>query len=322
MTKDSFCRLGLAVIATEKQAIEALAERIDEQFALACELVLQCKGRVVVSGMGKSGHIGRKIAATMASTGTPAFFLHPGEASHGDLGMITAQDLVVAISNSGESEELLTILPIIKRLHVPLIAMTGNPNSTLAKMANVHLDISVEKEACPLGLAPTSSTTATLVMGDALAISVLDARGFTADDFARSHPGGRLGRRLLIQIGDVMHQGLQIPQVEASTSLKETLMVISAKGLGIAVITNEQQQVLGVFTDGDLRRTLDQNHNLDRPIETLMTKECKTIHPDQLAAEALEMMDRMAINALPVVNQEQQLIGVINMHALLRAGVV
>jgi len=324
MNKDKVLSLAQAVIETEADAVRHLATRIDGAFFMACEYMLHCTGRIVVTGMGKSGHIGGKIAATLASTGTPAFFVHPGEASHGDLGMITPHDVVLALSNSGETEEILTILPLIKRLGVPLISLTGNPTSRLAEEADVHLDISVEKEACPLGLAPTSSTTATLVMGDALAVSLLESRSFTADDFALSHPGGRLGKRLLLHVQDIMHTGEGIPRIEASASLSEALVEMTRKGLGMTVIVDANNQVAGVFTDGDLRRVLDHGEVNVRElrIADCMTRNCKTIRPDQLAAEALQMMDNKRINALPVVDAQQQLIGAINMHDLLRAGVV
>ena len=316
-------QLGLAVIETEAKAVEALSSRINDEFVQACQYMLACQGRIVVLGMGKSGHIGGKIAATLASTGTPAFFVHPGEASHGDLGMITAQDVVFAMSNSGETEELLTILPIIKRLGVPLIAMTGNPRSSLASAASVHVDISVEQEACPLGLAPTSSTTATLVMGDALAVALLEARGFTAEDFARSHPGGRLGRRLLLLITDVMRSGEDLPRVKASASLKEGLLEISRKALGMTAVVDDEQRVLGIFTDGDLRRKLDAGVDLHNvTMEEVMTRECQTVTDEILAAEALQVMESHKINGILVVNQHGQLVGALNMHDLLRAGVV
>lgn len=324
MNKDKVLSLAKAVIETEADAVRHLTTRIDEAFYQACEFMLHCAGRIVVTGMGKSGHIGGKIAATLASTGTPAFFVHPGEASHGDLGMITAQDVVLALSNSGETDEILTILPLIKRLGVPLISLTGNSASRLALEADVHLDISVEKEACPLGLAPTSSTTATLVMGDALAVSLLEFRGFTADDFALSHPGGRLGKRLLLHVQDIMHTGESIPMTDISASLSEALVEMSRKGLGMTIIVDADNQVAGVFTDGDLRRVLDHGEVDVRElrITECMTPNCKTIHPDQLAAEALQLMDSKRINALPVVDDQQLLIGAINMHDLLRAGVV
>ena len=324
MNKDKVLSLAQAVIETEANAVHHLATGIGDAFYQACEYMLQCKGRIVVTGMGKSGHIGGKIAATLASTGTPAFFVHPGEASHGDLGMITPQDVVLALSNSGETDEILTILPLIKRLGVPLIALTGNPASRLAIEADVHLDVSVEKEACPLGLAPTSSTTATLVMGDALAVSLLESRGFTADDFALSHPGGRLGKRLLLHVQDIMHTGDGIPVIGANASLSDALVEMTRKGLGMTVIVDANNQIAGVFTDGDLRRVLDHGEVNVRAlsIADCMTRNCKTIRPDQLAAEALQLMDNKRINALPVVDARQQLIGAINMHDLLRAGVV
>jgi arabinose-5-phosphate isomerase len=315
--------LGLAVIETEASAVSALATRIDESFVAACEYMLSCRGRIVVTGMGKSGHIGGKIAATLASTGTPAFFVHAGEASHGDLGMITPQDVVLALSHSGETEELVTILPLIKRLNVPLIALTGNPASALARSANVSIDVSVEQEACPLGLAPTSSTTAALVMGDALAISLLEARGFTAQDFARSHPRGRLGRRLLLLIADVMRTGDAIPMVRESARLSEALVEMTRKGLGMTAIVDQARRILGIFTDGDLRRAMDGGVDVhDTCIAQVMTRKCKTVTPDLLAAEALQMMEAYKINALLVVDDGPTLIGALNMHDLLRAGVV
>ena len=327
MNNQDFKKLGLAVIQTETTAISALADRINDDFNHACEYMLDCQGRIIVLGMGKSGHIGNKIAATLASTGSPAFFVHPGEASHGDLGMITAKDVVLALSSSGETSEILTILPIIKRLDVPLISLTGNPESTLAKAANINIDVHVEKEACPLGLAPTSSTTATLVMGDALAIALLEARGFTEQDFARSHPGGSLGRRLLLLIEDIMHTGEKVPQIHEDAKLSEALFNITENGLGMTVIVDDAQKVIGIFTDGDLRRTLDKDKNRDidihnTAISKLMTPNCMTITSKILAAEALQLMDKHKINALPVTDEDNRLIGAINMHDLLRAGVV
>jgi len=320
---DKLKALGRAVVETERAAVDALLPRINDDFVRACDLCLACRGRIVVTGMGKSGHIGSKIAATLASTGSPAFFVHPGEASHGDLGMITPEDVVIAISNSGETEELLTIVPIIRRLGVPLIAMTGNPASSLAREAEVNLDISVEKEACPLGLAPTASTTATLVMGDALAVALLEARGFTADDFARSHPGGRLGRRLLLHVADIMRRGEQMPRVRPETRLDEALLEISRKGLGMTAIVDEQNQVIGVYTDGDLRRSLDQRIDIHATaVSEVMTHPCHTARPDMLAVEALKLMEDHRINALPVVDEAGRMIGAFNMHDLLRAGVV
>lgn len=322
-TAQKLQQLGLAVIDIEAKAVAALSARIDANFVQACQYMLACEGRIVVLGMGKSGHIGGKIAATLASTGSPAFFVHPGEASHGDLGMITEKDVVLALSNSGETDEILTILPLIKRLGVPLIALTGNPPSTLARAANVHVNVSVAQEACPLGLAPTSSTTATLAMGDALAVAMLEARGFTAEDFALSHPGGRLGRRLLLLIKDIMHTGTAIPKVPENALLKEALMEMSRKGLGMTAVVDAQQALLGVFTDGDLRRHLDEQVNVHTTsIAQLMTRQCKTIHPDKLAAEALQIMETHKINALLVVDNQGVLVGALNMHDLLRAGVV
>jgi arabinose-5-phosphate isomerase len=320
---DQTRQLAIAVLDTEAQSILDLKERIDDQFIRACEFLLGCTGRIVVTGMGKSGHIGSKIAATLASTGSPAFFVHPGEASHGDLGMITAGDVVLAMSNSGETDELLTILPIIRRLGVPLIAMTGNKGSTLAREATVSLDISVAKEACPLGLAPTSSTTATLAMGDALAVALLEARGFTADDFARSHPGGRLGRRLLLHVADIMHTGERIPRVAADAPLREALLEITRQGLGMTVVVDDTQQVMGVYTDGDLRRTLDKGIDVhNTAIGDVMTRQFKQARPAMLAVEALKIMEDHKISALPVMDDDGKLMGALNMHDLLRSGVV
>ena len=315
--------LALAVLTTEADAVRELTSRLDDAFVRACRHMLACSGRVVVTGMGKSGHIGNKIAATLASTGTPAFFVHPGEASHGDLGMITPQDVVLALSNSGETNELVTILPLIKRLNVPLIALTGNTGSTLARAASAHIDVTVSKEACPLGLAPTSSTTAALAMGDALAVALLEARGFTAEDFARSHPGGRLGRRLLLLIEDLMHSGERLPRVGPDTLLAQALLEISRKGLGMTAVVDEDNRLLGIFTDGDLRRTLDKALDIHSTrMRTVMTGHGRTVRPDQLAAEALAIMDEYKINALLVVDDDDRLVGALNMHDLLRAGVV
>jgi len=319
----SLKRSAQQVIETEARAIEALHARIDEGFFRACELMLACKGRVVVSGMGKSGHVARKIAATLASTGTPAFFVHSGEASHGDLGMITADDVVLALSNSGETEEILAILPIIKRLNVPLIALTGRENSSLARNANAHLDVSVSEEACPLGLAPTASTTAALVMGDALAIALLEARGFTAEDFARSHPAGALGRQLLLHIADLMHVGAQIPKVSPETVLADALMEMSRKGLGMTAVVDANDLLLGVFTDGDLRRTLDDGIDLRHTrVDQVMTRNGKTILPDRLAVEAAKVMEDFKIHSLLVVSADGRVVGALNIHDLLRARVV
>ena len=316
-------QLGRAVIKTETAAIAVLHERIDDEFVTSCMIILNCRGRTVVTGMGKSGHIANKIAATLASTGTPAFYMHPGEASHGDLGMITVDDVVIALSNSGETDEIITLLPVIKRLGLPLIALTGNPGSTIAKDATVHIDISVKEEACPLGLAPTSSTTAALAMGDAIAIALLESRGFSKEDFALSHPGGSLGKKLLLRVNDVMHTGLQIPKVTADTLLKDALVEMTRKGLGITAIVDDNDQMLGAFTDGDLRRTLDNEINIHQStISEVMTSNCRTITETALAAEAVKMMDDFKINALPVVDENNQLIGLLNMHDLLRARVV
>jgi len=316
--------LALAVIDTEARAITGLADEINQPtFIQACHLMLACKGRVVVTGMGKSGHIAGKIAATLASTGTPAFFVHPGEASHGDLGMITTADVVLALSNSGETGEIVTILPLIKRLNVPLITLSGNPHSTLSRAATANINVRVNKEACPLGLAPTASTTASLAMGDALAIALLESRGFTEEDFARSHPGGTLGRRLLLLIDDLMHTGDAIPRVELTTALSDALLEMTRKGLGMTAIIDTRGELAGIFTDGDLRRTIDNKVDLNEAlISEVMTADCKTIHPGMLAAEALQIMDSTKINALPVVNENNELVGALNMHDLLRAGVV
>jgi arabinose-5-phosphate isomerase len=323
MSDHSYQNLGKAVLINEAQAIQALVERIDERFEQACKMILTCQGRVVVTGMGKSGHIGNKIAATLASTGTPAFFMHPGEASHGDLGMITAQDLVIALSNSGETAEITTLLPLLKRLKVPLISLTGNPSSTLAEFADINLDVAVEKEACPLGLAPTSSTTASLAMGDALAVAMLQARGFTEQDFALSHPGGSLGRRLLLRVSDIMHTGEAIPVVPKSATLKQALLEITNKGLGMTAITDTHSKLLGIFTDGDLRRTLDTQADIQTAMITEhMTTNCVTIQAEQIASDALTLMDEKKINALIVTDINGQIQGALNMHDLLRAGIV
>jgi arabinose-5-phosphate isomerase len=324
MNKDKIKTLAQAVLHNEADAITKLAERIDHSFYQACELMLNCKGRIVVMGIGKSGHIGGKVAATLASTGTPAFFVHPAEASHGDMGMIIPSDVVMAFSNSGETEEIKTLLPLIKRLDVPLIALTGNPNSTLARNADAHIDVSVEKEACPLGLAPTTSSTAALAMADALAISLLEQRGFTEDDFALSHPGGALGKRLLLRIFDIMHSGEKAPKVLHSATLNETLVEMSNKGLGMTAVVDEQDKLVGVFTDGDLRRLLDHGqldvHKVK--IADVMIKNCKFTRADTLAAETLAMMQEYKINSLPVVDENYKLVGAMNMHDLLRNGVL
>jgi len=315
--------LGLAVIKAEAEAVSTLSSRIDEQFVRACQLMLDCKGRVVVTGMGKSGHIAGKIAATLASTGTPAFFVHPGEASHGDLGMITQQDVVLALSNSGETGEVLTILPIIKRIDVPFIAMTGNPKSSLAKFSTVHLNVAVKQEACPLGLAPTSSTTAALVMGDALAVSMLEVKGFTRDDFALSHPGGSLGKRLLLMVSDIMHSGTEVPSITDNESVTNALLEMTEKKLGMTAIVNQENKVSGVFTDGDLRRMLGKNLDVrSTKVAEVMTPSCTVIKADILAAEAMKIMQQKKINALLVVDEQNRLVGAINMHDLVHAGIV
>ncbi len=320
---DMFIAMGRQVVAVEAEAIGALAEKVDQRFADACEILLACTGRIIVTGMGKSGHIGGKIAATLASTGSPAFFVHPGEACHGDLGMITAGDVVMALSHSGETDELLTILPLLKRLRIPLIAITGNPRSSLAAEADVHIDGSVKAEACPLGLAPTSSTTAALVIGDALAVALLEARGFTREDFALSHPGGSLGRKLLLRVRDVMHHGEGIPVVTEAASVGDAVLEMTAKKLGMTAITDETNRVSGIFTDGDLRRLFEKAHDIHAtPISQVMTRRCTTVGPDLLAAEALRLMVEKFINALLIVDTERKLIGALNMHDLLRAGVV
>jgi arabinose-5-phosphate isomerase len=316
-------RLAREVLEIEASAVSALAARLDGAFTTACQLMLECRGRVVVTGMGKSGHVANKIAATLASTGTPAFFVHPGEASHGDLGMIIGDDLVLALSNSGETTELVTILPLIKRLGVKLIAFTGKPDSTLARTADVHLDVSVAREACPLNLAPTASTTAALAMGDALAVALLHARGFTEEDFARSHPGGSLGRRLLLRVEDVMHKGERIPSVALGTSLSQALMEMTRKGLGMTAVVDAKGKVAGIFTDGDLRRTLDKQVDVHKArIDEVMTKDCTTVAADMLAGEALHIMESRKFNGLLVVDKDKKLAGALNMHDLLRAGIV
>ncbi|MGB1561144.1 MAG: KpsF/GutQ family sugar-phosphate isomerase [Sinimarinibacterium flocculans] len=323
MDVDTLKALGRRALEIERDALAGLLPRVDERFAQACRLMLDCRGRVVVIGMGKSGHIGGKIAATLASTGSPAFFVHPGEASHGDLGMITRQDVVLAISYSGETAEIVTLLPLLKRLQVPLIAMTGKPASTLAQAAEVHLDVSVAMEACPLNLAPTASTTATLAMGDALAVAMLEARGFTPEDFAMSHPGGSLGRRLLLKIADLMHSGARLPTVPESASLSEALLEMTRKGLGMTAVVDAAGGVVGVFTDGDLRRVLDAGVDVrSAPIREVMTPGGKSIGPQQLAAEAVAMMERHKITSLLVRDERGTLVGVVHMHDLLRAGVV
>lgn len=311
------------VLEIEARAIMDLVPKVGTEFIEACDLCLQCRGRVIVTGMGKSGHIGGKIAATLASTGTPAFFVHPGEASHGDLGMITPKDLVIAITYSGETAEIITILPLLKRLGLPLISMTGAPDSTLGVAATVVLDTAVQEEACPLNLAPTASTTAALAMGDALAVALLESRGFTVEDFARSHPGGALGKRLLLHVEDLMHTGDQIPRVGADSGLAEGLLEMTQKGLGMTAVTTPDGQLQGIFTDGDLRRALDNNldvHNTS--MRDVMTAQCTTVRPDQLAAEVVRIMEQRKINALLVVDDNDLLVGALNVHDFFRAGVI
>lgn len=317
-------RVARRVIDIESQAIADLDGRINGQFVAAVELLLRATGRVVVTGIGKSGHIARKIAATFASTGTPAFFVHPAEASHGDLGMITRHDVLLALSNSGETDELLTILPAVKRLGIPHIAMTGNPESRLGKLADIHLDVSVRQEACPLNLAPTASTTVALVMGDALAVALLEARGFTADDFAATHPAGQLGRRLLVHIRDVMHTGADLPRVGPQATVSQALVEMTRARLGLTAVVDAQDHLLGVFTDGDLRRALDDTRVDIRvtAVEQLMTRGGKRIGADKLAIEAARIMEECQVNALLVVDAQQRVVGALNFHDLLRARVV
>ena len=322
LDKDRILNRGRAVLETEASAVTALIPRLGTAFVNACQTILACKGRVVVTGMGKSGHIGSKLAATLASTGTPAFFVHPGEASHGDIGMITRNDVLLALSNSGETAEVLLLIPHLSRLGVPVIAVTGNARSTLARAASVHLDVSVAEEACPLNLAPTASTTATLALGDALAVSLLEARGFTPQDFARSHPGGTLGRKLLLHVADVMRSGDDLPIVSPSMTLAEGLVIMSKKGLGMCVVV-DAGHMQGVFTDGDLRRALDLRANVHQTLmREVMTSPGKRILASELAAEAAHLMEKFRITALPVVDAEGVLKGALNVHDLLRAGVL
>ncbi|MEW6981194.1 KpsF/GutQ family sugar-phosphate isomerase [Colwelliaceae bacterium 6471] len=319
----NFKELAVNVINIEHKAIGELVQYVDDSFEQACQLMFNCQGRVIVIGMGKSGHIGGKIAATLASTGTPSFFVHPGEASHGDLGMITQEDVVLTISNSGETVEVLAITPVIKRIGAKLIGMTGNPSSTLAKLSDTHICINVSQEACPLGLAPTSSTTATLVMGDALAVALLNARGFTADDFALSHPGGSLGKRLLLRLVDIMHQGERLPVVPTTALIKDALVEMSLKGLGMTAVVDAQGTLTGLFTDGDLRRILDAKVDIHQDmINSVMTKSPTTAHQDMLAAEALKIMEDKKINGLVIVDNDNKPIGAMNMHDLLSSGVL
>ncbi len=320
---DQLIRLGRRVLDIEAAAVSGLAPRIDASFADACRICLDCAGRIVVTGMGKSGHIAGKVAATLASTGSPAFFVHPGEASHGDMGMITGNDVVLAISYSGETAELSVLLPLIKRLGVRLVTMTGNPASTLARAADVNLDVSVAEEACPLNLAPTASTTATLALGDALAVALLESRGFTEEDFARSHPGGSLGRRLLLHVGDLMHTGSEVPRVGPATPLSEALIEVTRKSLGLTAVVDGDERLLGVFTDGDLRRCLDRRVDVHgTAIADVMTADPKTASADMLAAEAVRLMETYKITALMVVDDEGRLVGALNIHDLFRSGVM
>jgi arabinose-5-phosphate isomerase len=319
---DKHIASGLRTINMESAAVERLKNAINDSFADACELLLACEGRIIVIGMGKSGHIGKKIAATLASTGSPAFFVHPGEASHGDMGMITHNDVVIAISNSGNTAEVVTLLPLIKRLDVPLISMTGSEKSTLSQAARVHLDCSVTSEACPLDLAPTTSTTVALVMGDALAIALLEARGFTAEDFAFSHPGGTLGRKLLLKVADIMHSGNSIPRVSPDTLLADALLEMTAKGLGMTTVMDKNDRLVSVFTDGDLRRTLANDVDFQNtPISEVIKPGCKTIPENTLAAEALAIMEDNTITSLVVVDQDDKIAGIVHMHDILKAGV-
>lgn len=323
MTQFDFIHSGLRTIDIEAEAVAALRERVGEAFTHACQLMLNCNGRIIVTGMGKSGHIGKKIAATLTSTGTPAFFMHPGEASHGDLGMVTRDDAVLAISYSGNSDEIVSLLPLIKRLGIPIISMTGKARSPLAEMSDANLDISVASEACPLALAPTASTTASLVMGDALAIALLEARGFTAEDFAFSHPGGTLGRKLLLLVTDIMHTGDAIPRVRTDAPLAQALLEMTDKGFGMTTVVDEQGILVGVYTDGDLRRSVGQGVRLtDTAIGSLMTPNPKTIGDNTLAAEGLKIMEDLKITALVVVNEQRQPLGILHMHDILRAGII
>lgn len=315
--------LAREVLNIEAAAVQALATRLDDHFLHALDLILRREGRVIVSGMGKSGHIARKIAATLSSTGTPAYFVHPGEASHGDLGMITSTDVIIALSYSGESQELLAIVPAIKRQGAKLISMTGNPASSLAKLADVHLNAAVDKEACPMGLAPTTSTTASLALGDALAMALLDAKGFGAEDFARSHPGGSLGRRLLTHVRDVMRVDDRLPKVGVNAMLGEAILEISKKGVGMTAIVDGQQHVLGIYTDGDLRRTLAKRLDFNAtPVSVVMSAHPRCIGPNALAAEAVQMMEQYNISQMLVVDEHNKLVGALNMHDLLHAKVI
>jgi len=323
LTSDQLLALAAEVLDIESRAVDALRSRLDASFAAACELCMATPGRIVVTGMGKSGHIGNKIAATLASTGTPSFFMHPGEASHGDLGMITGQDVLLAVSYSGETDEVLTILPLVKRMGAKLLSLTGKPKSTLARAADVHLDVSVSEEACPLNLAPTASTTATLAMGDALAVALLKIRGFTAEDFAMSHPSGSLGKRLLLRVADVMRSGDDVPKVTADVLLGEGLIEMSQKGLGMTAIVDADDKVLGIFTDGDLRRALDAGVDVRKTVmQEIMHAKCKTTTAGILAAEAVHIMEENKITGLLVADEDGRLVGALNIHDLFRAGIM
>lgn len=322
-TTEELLVLAREVLEIESRAIDTLRFRLNDDFGAACQLCMETPGRVVVTGMGKSGHISGKIAATLASTGTPAFFMHPAEASHGDLGMITGQDLLLAVSYSGETDEIITIIPLVKRMGARLLTMTGNPRSTLAKLADVHLDISVAEEACPLNLAPTASTTATLAMGDALAVALLKIRGFTAEDFARSHPSGSLGKRLLMRVADVMRTDMDMPAVAPDVLLKDGLMEMTQKGLGMTAVVDDQERILGIFTDGDLRRALDAGVDVhETPMSDVMFTQCKTTSADVLAAEAVHIMEENKITSLLVSDDDNRLVGALNIHDLFRAGIM
>ena len=323
LSDEQVVELGVRALTIEADGLRALTDRVGGAFVAACRLLLGCRGRVVVSGMGKSGHIAGKIAATLASTGTPAFFLHPAEAGHGDIGMIARDDVVVALSYSGETAEVLLLVPYPRRMGIPLVAMTGNPDSSLARAAEVHLDVGVPEEACPLNLAPTTSTTATLAMGDALSVTLLRMRGFTHEDFARSHPGGSLGRRLLTRVADVMHAGEQVPRVTPDTTVRDGLLVMTEKGLGMTSVVDADGRLCGIFTDGDLRRALDRRIDVHGSlIRDVMTVRCKTIHPQSLAVDAVRMLEDHRITSLIVVDEQSRVVGALNVHDLLRAGVM
>jgi len=323
LTKDELLALAANVLDIEARAVHALKTRLNDDFVNACDLCMATPGRIVVTGMGKSGHVSNKIAATLASTGTPAFFMHPAEASHGDLGMLTSQDLLLAISYSGETAEVVTILPVVKRLGAKLLSITGNPKSTMAQAADVHLDISVEEEACPLKLAPTASTTATLAMGDALAVALLEKRGFTAEDFARSHPSGSLGKRLLLRVSDVMRSGDRVPAVSADVTLRDALLEMTDKGLGMTAVVDNENHILGIYTDGDLRRTLDTGADIRATtIREVMHTNCTTTAADVLAAEALHLLEENKITSLLVADDDNVLVGALNIHDLFREGLM